>query len=180
MPENTALPVHIGIIMDGNGRWATQRGLPRSRGHEQGAQTFRTICEYAADIGINYLTFYAFSTENWSRPAEEINAVMDLFRDYLKEAEERQEENIQKGFRIRYIGDTSALPEDIRKLIRIAERESAQARKTTVNLAVNYGGRQEILHSVRSLARRVQSGEITPDEIRLEDIQIHVFGQHNY
>ena len=175
MPENTALPVHIGIIMDGNGRWATQRGLPRSRGHEQGAQTFRTICEYAADIGINYLTFYAFSTENWSRPAEEINAVMDLFRDYLKEAEERQEENIQKGFRIRYIGDTSALPEDIRKLIRIAERESAQARKTTVNLAVNYGGRQEILHSVRSLARRVQSGEITPDEIRLEDIQAGLY-----
>ncbi|MGI6249331.1 MAG: polyprenyl diphosphate synthase [Acutalibacteraceae bacterium] len=175
MPENTALPVHIGIIMDGNGRWATQRGLPRSRGHEQGAQTFRTICEYAADIGIKYLTFYAFSTENWSRPAEEINAVMDLFRDYLKEAEERQEENIQKGFRIRYIGDTSALPEDIRKLIRIAERESAQARKTTVNLAVNYGGRQEILHSVRSLARRVQSGEITPDEIRLEDIQAGLY-----
>ncbi len=175
MPENTALPVHIGIIMDGNGRWATQRGLPRSRGHEQGAQTFRTICEYAADIGIKYLTFYAFSTENWSRPAEEINAVMDLFRDYLKEAEERQEENIQKGFRIRYIGDTSALPEDIRKLIRIAERESAQARKTTVNLAVNYGGRQEILHSVRSLARRVQNGELTPDEIRMEDIQAGLY-----
>ncbi len=175
MPDIPYMPAHIGIIMDGNGRWAKRQGLPRSEGHKQGAKTFRTICEYAADIGIRYLTFYAFSTENWSRPADEIAAVMDLFRDYLREAEERREENKKKGFRIRYIGDTSELPPDIIELIKTVESESSTAGKTTVNLAVNYGGRQEILHAVQALAKRTASGEISPDALTLRDIEAGLY-----
>lgn len=175
MPDIPYMPAHIGIIMDGNGRWAKRQGLPRSEGHKQGAKTFRTICEYAADIGIRYLTFYAFSTENWSRPADEIAAVMDLFRDYLREAEERREENKKKGFRIRYIGDTAALPPDIIELIKTVESESSTAGKTTVNLAVNYGGRQEILHAVQALAKRTASGEISPDALTLRDIEAGLY-----
>lgn len=175
MPDISSMPAHIGIIMDGNGRWAKRQGLPRSEGHKQGAKVFRTICEYAADIGVKYLTFYAFSTENWSRPEDEIAAVMDLFRDYLHEAEERREENKRKGFRIRYIGDTSALPADIVKLIRIAESESSKAERTTVNLAVNYGGRQEILHAVQALAIKTASGELSPDALTLQDIEAGLY-----
>ena len=92
-PDNEHLPQHVAIIMDGNGRWAKQRGLPRSEGHKQGAKVFKRICEYAADIGIRYVTFYAFSTENWRRPPEEVSGIMNLFRDYLREAEEREQEN---------------------------------------------------------------------------------------
>lgn len=175
MLNTSSLPTHVGIIMDGNGRWARNRGLPRSQGHKQGAKTFRTICEYAADIGIKHLTFYAFSTENWSRPPEEINAVMDLFRDYLHEAQERKEENKEKGFRLRYIGDSSALPADIVEMIDIAERESSTADKTTVNLAVNYGGRQEILHAVQSLAKKIALGEIKPEALTLGDIEAGLY-----
>ena len=91
--SNISLPRHIGVIMDGNGRWAKQRGLKRSEGHKEGAKVFRAICDYAAEIGIECLTFYAFSTENWKRPADEVEAIMNLFRDYLFEAQEREEEN---------------------------------------------------------------------------------------
>ncbi len=165
------LPLHVGIIMDGNGRWATKRGLPRSEGHKQGAKVFRTICEYAADIGIKYLTFYAFSTENWARPQQEVEAVMDLFREYLEEAHQRQEENVEKGFRLRYIGDLSALPADIVDMVETAQRDSQQAKKTVVNLAVNYGGRQEILRSVRSLVEQAANGSLDAEKIELEDIE---------
>lgn len=165
------LPLHVGIIMDGNGRWATKRGLPRSEGHKQGAKVFRTICEYAADIGIKYLTFYAFSTENWARPQQEVEAVMDLFREYLEEARQRQEENVEKGFRLRYIGDLSALPADIVDMVETAQRDSQQAKKTVVNLAVNYGGRQEILRSVRSLVEQAANGSLDAKKIELEDIE---------
>ncbi|MEI6579948.1 MAG: polyprenyl diphosphate synthase [Eubacteriales bacterium] len=170
MLNSLDLPKHVAIIMDGNGRWAKSQGLSRSEGHKQGAKTFRTICEYAADLGIRYLTFYAFSTENWSRPQDEVAAIMDLFRDYLHEAEDRKEENIRRGFRLRYIGERAGLPKDIISLINIAERESLFNDKTTVNLAVNYGGRQEILQSVRLIADRIASGEIKPDEITQDDI----------
>ncbi|HZK38618.1 MAG TPA: polyprenyl diphosphate synthase [Clostridia bacterium] len=175
MLNTSMIPAHVGIIMDGNGRWARNRGLPRTEGHKEGAKTFRRICEYAADIGIEHLTFYAFSTENWSRPPEEVNAVMDLFRDYLAEAEERKEENKEKGFKLRYIGDSSALPADIVKLIDIAERESSSADKTTVNLAVNYGGRQEILRAVQTLIKKINLGEVDPDALTLADIEAGLY-----
>ncbi len=168
--QSVQLPEHIGIIMDGNGRWAKQRGLPRSEGHRAGADTFRRICDYACEIGIKNLTFYAFSTENWARPQNEVDAIMDLMRDYLSEAQERREENEEKGMRIRCIGDIDALAPDIIKLVKICEEGSRDKCRTTVNLAVNYGGRNEILHSVKKLASRIEKGEVRAEDISLEDI----------
>ncbi len=175
MLENIVLPEHIGVIMDGNGRWAKQRGLERSAGHKAGADVFRKICDYAAEIGIKYITFYAFSTENWKRPAGEVSAIMDLFRDYLSEAQEREEENIAKGMRIRYIGDRTALPEDIVRLIEQLENQSADKTTITVNLAVNYGGRDEILNAVKHLAKKVEAGELKADDITLKDIDGNLY-----
>lgn len=169
--DQTQLPQHVGIIMDGNGRWAKQRGLKRSQGHKEGARVFRRICEYANDLGIRYITFYAFSTENWNRPPEEVSAIMELLREYLFEAEDRKKENAARGMRIRFIGCQEDLPPDIVGLMNQAQEESLSAEKTIVNIAVNYGGRQELLHSVRSLARRVAAGEKKPEEITLADIE---------
>ena len=175
MLENISLPRHIGIIMDGNGRWAKQRGLPRSEWHKAGAKTFRAICDYGAELGIECLTFYAFSTENWKRPADEVAAIMNLFRDYLTEAEEREEENAVKGMRIRYIGDRTALPADIVDMIDKLEENSADKRTITINLAVNYGGRDEILHAVRAVAQKVQAGELKAQDITLNDIDGNLY-----
>lgn len=175
MLKNITLPRHIGIIMDGNGRWAKQRGLERSEGHKAGAHTFRAICDYAAEIGIECVTFYAFSTENWKRPEQEVAAIMNLFRDYLNEAHEREEENERKGFRIRYIGEREGLPKDIIGLIDSLEKNTADKNSTVVNLAVNYGGRNEILHAVRALAKKVEAGELKAEDIDLENIDDNLF-----
>ena len=164
------LPQHVGIIMDGNGRWAKQRGLKRTQGHKEGARVFRRICEYANDIGIRYITFYAFSTENWARPPEEVSAIMELLREYLWEAEDRKNANAARGMRIRFIGSQEGLPGDIISLMNQAQEESLAATKTIVNIAVNYGGRQEILHSVQCLAQQTAAGELKPEEITLEQI----------
>lgn len=172
---NISVPRHIGIIMDGNGRWAKQRGLKRSEGHKEGARVFRKICEYAREIGVEYLTFYAFSTENWKRPPEEVSAIMNLFREYLFEAEENEEENKKKGLIIRYIGDRSVLPEDISALMNELEKRSDYKNTTTINLAVNYGGRDEILRAVKEIARKVETGEIKADDIDLKDIDGNLY-----
>lgn len=159
------LPVHVGVIMDGNGRWARKRGLKRYEGHREGAKTFRRIAEYAADIGIRYITFYAFSSENWKRPQEEVNAILQLLREYLDEAESRQKENEEKGIRIRFVGDLSRFPEDIIKKIDEAQKLSEDKTRCTVSIAINYGGRQEILKAVKEIAAKVQRGEMSVDEI---------------
>ena len=135
------LPVHIGIIMDGNGRWAQKRFLPRSAGHRAGAQNFRTITRYCSKIGIRYLTVYAFSTENWNRPSDEVGALLRLFKEYLEEAlRDFMDENI----RVRFIGDVSAFPAELRGLIQEVEEASACKTGMVLNLAMNYGGRAEI------------------------------------
>lgn len=170
MLEKELLPRHVGIIMDGNGRWAKKRGLPRTDGHRRGAEVFRTISTYASDIGIPYLTFYAFSTENWKRPPQEIEVIMDLFRDFLHEAEERQEENKQRGFRFRFIGDLSVLPEDIRALASFMESHNPENGRTTVNVAVNYGGRSELVHAFCALMTKVDSGELSIGDVTEDTI----------
>lgn len=175
MRENIVMPKHIGVIMDGNGRWAKLRGLNRSEGHKAGANTFRAICDYAAELGIEVMTFYAFSTENWKRPADEVSAIMNLFRDYLFEAQEREEENKVKGMRIRYIGDRTALPEDIINLIDQLEKNSADKESITINLAVNYGGRDELLHAVKAIAEKVEAGELKAQDITLNDIDGNLY-----
>jgi len=168
------LPRHIAIIMDGNGRWAKQRGLPRTQGHRAGVEAFERICEYAAELGVPYLTFYAFSTENWSRPPEEVAAIMSLFRNQLEQTKRRRAENERKRWRIRYIGDLregGPVPSDILRLLREMEQSSAAMEKTVVNIAVNYGGRQEILRAARRLAALCAEGTLKLDELTEKDIE---------
>ena len=137
-PENRPVPRHIAVIMDGNGRWAKKRGLPRKAGHKVGAETFRTIATYCKDIGVQYFTVYAFSTENWKRPQDEVDALMNLFRSYLKEAAETM---FERGVAVRVLGDLTVLPEDIRAQIAevdaIADRLGPDA--ATASLCINYG-----------------------------------------
>ena len=171
-PEDfTVLPAHVGVIMDGNGRWAKQRGLPRSSGHIEGAKNFRRIGEYAGDLGIRHISFYAFSTENWARPQQEVTAIMDLFGDYLQEAKERLDENLEKGIRLRFLGDKSRIDPRLVELMDFVEDATKDMTKVNLNIAVNYGGQQEILHSIRALARKVAEGTLSPDDISLADIE---------
>ena len=144
-----------------NGRWAKRRGLPRKEGHRQGAKTFRKIAEYASQIGIRYLTVYAFSTENWKRPKEEVDSIMQLLREYLREIERYAEENV----RLRFLGDRSALDEDIRELMERAEAGSRNHTGMTLNIAINYGGRDELTRAVKSLAQSCIKGELSPVDI---------------
>lgn len=152
------LPEHIGIIMDGNGRWAQKRGLPRMAGHREGANNFRTITRYCNEIGIKYLTVYAFSTENWNRPKEEVDALMKLLYDYLVESlRDFREENI----RTRFIGDRSVLAPELQKLMAEAEELSSDKTGLVLNLAINYGGRSEIVTAVSQL---IEEG-VKPEDI---------------
>lgn len=160
------LPEHIGIIMDGNGRWAKKRMLPRSAGHAAGSETFKTIARYCNKIGIKHLTVYAFSTENWKRPKAEVDGIMDLLRKYLKDSTNFKAENI----RLRFIGELAVLPEDIRELMKQAEAESAEATGLTVHMAVNYGGRDEIVHAVRSVCEDVKNGVLDAADITEQTI----------
>ena len=160
MGEKMQPPAHVGIIMDGNGRWAKKRFQPRTMGHRAGAQNFRTITRYASKIGIKYLTLYAFSTENWSRPAEEVGALMRLFKEYLEEAlRDFMDENI----RVRFIGEVEAFASPLRTLI----HEVASAGKTgmVLNLAMNYGGRAELVRAAQAFAMDVKAGKQEPGEL---------------
>lgn len=156
-PDLSRLPRHIAIIMDGNGRWAKKRGLPRTAGHAAGAETFRTIAYRCRDLGIPYLTVYAFSTENWKRPVEEVSAIMDLLRKYLIEALEKMERD---GFRIKFFGDLAALPPALRTLCLETEETGAAVAgaKYQINVCLNYGGRDEILRAARAWAADVAAG----------------------
>lgn len=166
MAENTVLqpPVHVGVIMDGNGRWAKKRGLPRKFGHREGAKTFKTIARHAKALGIKYITFYAFSTENWKRPQEEVDALMELFEKYLDDVKDFVKENI----RIRFIGDRSMLSQTLQDKMRDAEELSKDFSAMTLLLAINYGGRDEITNAVRLIAEDVKAGKLEPGDITQE------------
>ena len=163
------IPQHIAIIMDGNGRWAKKRALPRSAGHKVGAETFRKIAVYCKDIGVQYLTVYAFSTENWKRPPEEVDALMNLFRRYLNEAAESMKKD---GIAVRVLGDLSSMPVDIcnqiHKVHEIANELGPSA--VTANLCINYGGRDEIRNAVIAIAKQVQAGNLSPEDISEDTI----------
>lgn len=159
LPEN--LPQHIGFIMDGNGRWAKKRGLPRTFGHTEGAKTFRKIVRYCKDIGIKYISFYAFSTENWKRPKDEVNAIMNLFREYIIDVRNYLSENT----RMIFLGDISALDEDLQQKIRDLEYDTKDYKEMTLMMAVNYGGRAEIANATRQIAQKVKSGELEISDI---------------
>lgn len=165
MAEETKIPQHVAIILDGNGRWAKSKGMPRNYGHVQGAKTVEKICEEAYRMGIQYLTVYAFSTENWNRPADEVDALMGLLRNYMKTCLKTAAKN---NMCVRVIGEKSRLDEDIRR--RIAELEAATKENTGLHfqIAINYGGRDEIIRAVKKLAKQVQAGELNPEDITQE------------
>lgn len=153
---------HIAVIMDGNGRWAKARGLPRSAGHKQGAETLQKIAEAAADMGIKYLTVYAFSTENWKRPKEEVDYLMGLLRQYLKSEFKQIQE---RGARIRFIGERQMLADDIVEQMEKIENDTKDNDKFTFCIALSYGSRQEITSTFRKLAERVKNGQLDIDNI---------------
>lgn len=161
LPKGTQIPVHVGVIMDGNGRWAKKRGLPRKLGHREGAQNFRTITRHAKKLGIKYFTVYAFSTENWRRPQDEVEALMDLFEKYLDEVRDFIEENI----RICFIGDRSMLRQTLQDKMKSVEEDSRDFDAMTLLIAINYGGRDEVVHAAKKLAEKVKSGELEPSDI---------------
>ena len=165
LPVFSCLPHHVGFIMDGNGRWAKKRGLPRSEGHKEGARTFRKIGEYAADLGIKYVTFYAFSTENWKRPENEVNAIMELFGEYLNEVIDRIRENEEKGIRLKFIGDRQGISPELLNLMDYTEKLTEDKNRVTLNIAINYGGRHEIAAAVKAIAEKASKGEISPEDI---------------
>lgn len=161
------IPRHVAIILDGNGRWAKSRGMPRNYGHVQGAKTVEVICEEAYQMGIDYLTVYAFSTENWSRPKDEVDALMGLLRNYMKNCLKTASKN---NMCVRVIGDRTRLDEDIRA--RIDQLEAATSQNTGLHftIALNYGGRDEITRAVKKLARQVEEGTLSPEAITEETV----------
>ena len=169
--EEAPMPVHVGVIMDGNGRWAKKRGLPRKFGHREGAKTFRKIVRHAKAIGIKYITFYAFSTENWKRPDDEVQSIMKLFEKYLDELDDFLKEHV----RIRFIGDRSKLSDTLKAKMARSEELSKDYDLMTLILAINYGGRDEITNAVKLIAEDVRSGKIDPSEINDDLIQSRLY-----
>lgn len=165
MKEGLTIPRHVAIILDGNGRWAKSKGMHRNYGHVQGAKTVEVICEQAYKMGIQYLTVYAFSTENWNRPKDEVDALMTLLRNYMKTCLKTAAKN---NMCVRVIGEKSRLAEDIRE--RIAQLEEATKDNTGLHfqIAINYGGRDEIVRAVRRLAKQAADGQLNPEKITEE------------
>lgn len=162
-----ALPAHVAIIMDGNGRWASRRAMPRFLGHRQGVKALKTAVRYASNRGISVLTVYAFSTENWARPKEEVDFLLELmYKTFVQEIEELRREGVQ----VRLAGDRSSLSPEILKVWNQAEELTADNRGLILNIAFNYGGRQEIINVVRQVAEQVSRGELSPSEITEEKI----------
>ena len=167
MQNERKIPVHVAIIMDGNGRWAKKRGLPRTAGHAQGARVVEQILEDADHMGIRYLTVYAFSTENWSRPDSEVKALMNLLRTYMKTSLAKCARN---NVRIRVIGDKSRLDSDLQASIANLEKETASNTGIGFQIAINYGSRDEIVRAVRKAAQKVKNSEMDPEDITIDMI----------
>ena len=164
------IPTHLAIIMDGNGRWAQQRMLKRIVGHQRGAETVKMVVEQASLMGIRYLTLFAFSSENWLRPAMEVRALMTLLKKYIRSQTARM---MRKNIRYNVIGNRSELPDDVNQTLDEAIRETAANTGMTLTLALSYGGRQELSIAATRLARDVLAGKLTPD-----DISMDVFGSY--
>ena len=156
------LPCHVAVIMDGNGRWAQKRGLPRSAGHKAGAETFRKLGTYCKNLGIDYLTVYAFSTENWKRPKDEVDGIMHLLEQYLHECIDTMEKD---GNRLRFLGDLSVLTPELRELIDETNEISSRIEGFQANVCLNYGGRDEILRAARRFATDCAAGKKRPEEL---------------
>lgn len=165
-------PRHIAIIMDGNGRWAKERGLPRIKGHEKGADSLRAVVECCAEVGVEFLTVYAFSTENWSRPKAEVNALMKLLELFI---EKETPELIEKGIRLQAIGRLTDLPESCQRALHQSIEATANGTRLTLILALSYSGRTEITDAVKSIVREVQAGHLDSGMINPELISRHLY-----
>lgn len=166
------IPVHIAIIMDGNGRWAAKRGLPRNVGHREGANTLKRVVKSCDELGIRYLTVYAFSTENWTRPKEEVASLMSLLLEFLKNADN---ELAGKNIRIKVIGETEGLTSEIKKeIVRITNKTGSNTGLTLL-IALNYGSRSEITGAVARIAREVKKGSLNPDDISEKLISSYLY-----
>jgi undecaprenyl diphosphate synthase len=171
MIENN-VPLHVAIIMDGNGRWAQQRHLPRTQGHVEGAKRVEELVEAAHKLGVKFLTLYTFSTENWNRPESEVSMLMSMMVNLLEQKLNKLHEN---NVRFMTIGQPERVPSVVRKTLDKAIEQTRHNAGLTVNLAFNYGARQEIVHAVRDMAREVQEGKLAPDQITEETISQHLF-----
>lgn len=169
--ENVSIPKHIGIIMDGNGRWAKKRGMPRNIGHKQGAAVFKKTINWARELGVSCVTFYAFSTENWKRPQSEIDGIISLLRQYIKDIKAAAKENI----RIIILGDYSAFGEDIAAELLDIEQTSKDNTGFIAAIALNYGGRAEIVHAAQRLAQKCSDGALLPNEITEEMLERELY-----
>lgn len=167
------LPRHVAVIMDGNGRWAKRKLLPRLMGHKKGAKVFKTISSHCKSLGIKYFTVYAFSTENWRRSQEEISGLMDILREYLKDFFVYKEDYI--GYRTKFIGDKSIIEPDIVDLMEKIEKESEQYDDININIAINYGARQEILSAVKQILSDINLGIVDETQISLDDISNRLY-----
>ena len=167
-----ALPAHIAIILDGNGRWAKKRGLPRTAGHAVGSENFRRIATYCNDIGIKYLTVYAFSTENWKRPSDEVGTIMSLLEKYILEAIDEVE---KKKLRLCFWGSREGLSPRILELMETSEKKSASMTGMQVNVCLNYGSRKELATATREIAKKVAGGEMSVDDISEETLENHLY-----
>lgn len=167
-----AMPVHVAMIMDGNGRWAKKRLMNRAKGHEQGSETVRTIVAACRELGISYLTLYAFSTENWARPKAEVKALMVLLKRFL--VSERDELR-EKGIRLNILGQIERLPDDVRQAAATTLSLTRDNREMTLNLALSYGSREEITQAAQTIARKVKSGALAPEDITDETLSSHLY-----
>jgi len=166
------IPVHLGVIMDGNGRWAQERHLPRSAGHRAGAENLKELCRNCGYYGVRYLTVYAFSTENWSRPDDEVHALMELFVEFF----ERYDPELEKeGIRVRFSGDIGNLPADIQAVCARAEKNSIHRKRMDLIIAMNYGGRREIMQACRAISKEVAEGRLLPENITETTITEHMY-----
>ena len=172
--ENLVVPAHIAIIPDGNRRWAKERRLPVAAGHKEGAEVFRRMVRHAESLGVKYITFYAFSTENWKRDDAEVATLMKLLLNFLVNSERELGKDKDK-IRIKVIGDRSGLSEDLQREIARVEKETENNTAITANMAINYGGRDELKNSVREIAKKVKSGEINPEDITEETVEAHLY-----
>lgn len=170
--DKNNIPTHIAFIMDGNGRWAKKRMLPRSVGHREGAGALKRVSRACGNIGVKYMTVYAFSTENWSRPKDEVDAIMDLLLNSLKNAEK---ELNGEDVRIKIIGDITPLSDEIKAEIKRVESVTGNNKMLTLNIALNYGSRDEIIQATKKISKKVADGEITEDEITQEVIANHLY-----
>ncbi len=164
-------PRHIAIIMDGNGRWATARGLPRTAGHRRGVETVRETVRAAGELGVEYLTLFGFSTENWKRPADEVSFLMSLLRHYLRA---ELDTLVKEGARLRVVGDRDGLAADIVDMIRVAEERTRANTRIHVSIALNYGGRADIVQAARQLAEAAARGRLDPDAVTEQLLEQHL------